>query len=136
MRSRIGLASVFALAAVAAVVVAAGCGSSSKPSYCSATSDLKSSVDQLSSDVTSANFSSVESDATTVKTDANTVVNDAKQDFPSETSALQSSITSLSDAVDALPASPTPQQILQLVPNVSAAVTAVQSFSSATDSEC
>jgi uncharacterized protein involved in exopolysaccharide biosynthesis len=135
MRSKGGLGVVLAIAVMAAGFAFAGCGSG-KPSYCSPTSTLKSDVGKLTGDVTSANFSAVQSDLTTIKTNAKKVVSDAKSDFPDETNAVDSSITSLSDAVNALPASPSAQQILELVPKVTSAVNAVESLSSAVSSKC
>jgi hypothetical protein len=124
-----------AMVLAATVFAAAGCGSD-KPSYCTATSDLKSDVNQAASDVTSGNFSVVQADVDKIKSQAKTVVDDTKSDFPSETDAVDASVTSLADAVDALPTSPSAQQILELVPKVTGAVNAVDGLSSAVDSKC
>lgn len=124
------------VAALSVAFFALGCGSSDKPEYCSETSDLQQSADDLKNDVTSANVSALKSDLQTVQSDANAVVNSAKQDFPSETSAIQSSVSALSTAVQDLPSSPSGKQLAQLTPDVSAVVTAVNGFSSATESDC
>jgi hypothetical protein len=71
-----------------------------------------------------------------VQTNADAVVSSAKADFPSQTSALQSSVSSLSKTIKKLPPSPTAQQLLPLAPEISSVVTAAQDFSSATSSAC
>jgi phage-related protein len=63
-------------------------------------------------------------------------VSSAKQDFPSQTSALKSSVSSLSTAVKQLPASPTAQQLVPLVLMVRSVVTAAKGLGSATSSAC
>jgi hypothetical protein len=127
---------------VLAVAVAAGafaltaCGSS-KPDYCSDRSNLSDSVDTLKSDVTGgADLSTLQSDVAKVQTDAETVVSSAKDDFPSETSGLDSSVADLKSSVDALPPSPSAQDLLGLLPQVTAATAAVNRFTSASDSKC
>ncbi len=71
-----------------------------------------------------------------MKSDVNAVVSSAKADFPSETSALESSVSSLSTTIDALPPSPTAQQLLPLAPQIGSVVTAAEDLSSATSSAC
>lgn len=123
------------LAAVA--LVAAGCGGGSKPEYCSNVSDLQQSVDDLKSvQLESGAISTLQTDVQKVQSNANAVVSSAKQDFPSETSALESSVSSLSTTIKQLPPAPTPQQLLPLAPQISSVVTAAQDFSSTTSSAC
>ncbi len=125
-----------ALALAALALIAAGCGSS-KPDYCSNVSDLKESVDELGSiQVESGVLSTLRSDLEKVRADANRVVSSAQQDFPNETSALNSSVSSLADTVDRLPPSPTPQQLAGLTAEIATAVTAAEELSSATKSAC
>ena len=57
-------------------------------------------------------------------------------DFPSETSAVESSVSSLSTAIQKLPSSPTPQQLAAVVPEINSTVTASQDLQSATSSAC
>ena len=95
-----------------AALVAAGCGGDDKPAYCSDVSDLQQSVDdrqERPADESGA-LSTLQTDLQKVQTNANAVVSSAKQDFPSETSALKSSVSSLSTTIEQLPASPTAQQ--------------------------
>lgn len=121
----------------AAALVAAGCGGSDKPAYCSNVSDLQQSVDDLKGvKIESGALSTLQTDVKTVQSDADAVVSSAKQDFPSQTSALKSSVSSLSTAVNQLPASPTAAQLAPLVPMVSSVVKAAKDLESATSSAC
>jgi hypothetical protein len=133
--SRTVLIPVVALAIAA--VSAAGCGSSSKPAYCSDVTDLQNSVNSLKSvSLGSDTVSTLKTDLQKVQTDANAVVSSAKQDFPNQTSALQSSVSTLSNSVNALPSSPTSQQLFALTPQVASAVSAADNLKSATSSAC
>ena len=137
MRARFHLALIFAVALAAAALVAAGCGGSSKPAYCSDVSDLQQSVTDLKNvQLQSGALPTLQTDLQTVQTNANAVVSSAKADFPSQTSALQSSVSSLSKTINKLPQSPTPQQLLQLAPEINSVVTAAQGLQSATSSSC
>ena len=125
------------LVALAAALVATGCGGSDKPAYCSDVSDLQSSVDTLKSvQLQSGVLSTLQTDLQAVQTNADAVVSSAKADFPSQTSALESSVSNLSSAIQKLPSSPTPQQLAALVPKISSTVTAAQGLQSATSSAC
>ena len=127
----------FALAGACAALVAAGCGGSDKPAYCSNVSDLQQSVDDLKGvKLESGALSTLQTDVKTVQSDADAVVSSAKQDFPNETSALKSSVSTLSTAVKQLPSSPTAQQLAALVPDITNTVTAAKNLSSATKSAC
>ena len=87
--------------AIGAALVA-GCGGSSKPSYCGAVSNLENSIKALpSTNVIQSGVSGLESALSTVQTDANKVVSSAKSDFPTETGAVKSSVDALSSTVNA-----------------------------------
>jgi hypothetical protein len=123
--------------AAAAAFLAAGCGGTSKPAYCSNVSDLQQSVDDLKGvKLESGALSTLQTDLKTVQSNTDAVVSSAKQDFPSQTSALKSSVSSLSTAVKQLPASPTVAQLASLAPMVSSVVTAANGLQSATSSAC
>ena len=125
------------LALAAAALVAAGCGSDSKPDYCSNVSDLQQSVDDLKNvQLNSSTLTTLQTDLQKVQTNADAVVSSAKQDFPSETSALKSSVSTLSTTIQQLPPSPTAQQLLAVAPQISSTVTATKNLSSATKSAC
>lgn len=125
------------LVLAAAALVAVGCGSSSKPAYCSNVTDLQNSVNSLKSVQLGSNtVSTLRTDLQKVQSNANAVVSSAKQDFPSQTSALESSVTSLSTSVKALPPAPTRQQLVPIKAEVASTVSAADSLKSATSSAC
>jgi hypothetical protein len=124
------------LVAAVALIVAAGCGgSSSKPAYCSDRSALESSVQGLSVP-TSSDIGSLQTQLTTIQSDATALVNSGKSDFPSETSAIKSSVDKLTSAVNALPSSPSTSQIAAIAADVAAVTSSVKSFTDATSSKC
>jgi len=126
------------LAAVAVVVVLAGCGGSSKPSYCGKTADLKKSVQDLSGvNVVQGGTNALTSALSSVQSNANAVVSSAKSDFPDQTSAITSSIDALKKSAQSLASSPTQPAVIAQVPGqISAVVKSIQDFSSATSSKC
>jgi prophage DNA circulation protein len=121
--------------AVAAVLAVAGCGSS-KPAYCTDRTNLENSIKGLTSLNVSSGISGLESQLQKIQSDANSAVNSAKSDFPSETTALKSSVTSLENAVKGVTSSPTPSQITSIAAAASGLVTAVNNFVNATKSKC
>lgn len=127
-----------AATAAALAVLIGGCGSSSKPGYCSDRSELEASVKSLGnlSDLTSGGLSQLQSKLTTVDSDARKLVDSAKSDFPSETSAISSSVTKLDASVKGLSSSPSPAQVAAVGVNAKAVVTSVSDFTQATDSKC
>lgn len=127
---------VVALLATGAVMALAGCGS--KPQYCSERSTLQQSVSGLN-DVQvsqSGGVDQLKSQLTKVEGDANALAKSAKSDFPSESSALQSSVKALKTALQGLPASPSRQQLVAVAADVKATIAAFDSFKTATDSKC
>jgi outer membrane murein-binding lipoprotein Lpp len=137
MRRRLTLTLMVVVALSAATVVAAGCGSDNKPAYCSDVSDLKQSVNDLKDvQLNTGAVSTLQTDVQKVQSDTNAVVSSAKQDFPNQTSALQSSVSSLSTAIKQLPSSPSAQQLASLVPKISSTVTAAKNLEDATSSAC
>ncbi len=113
-----------------------GCGSS-KPSYCSAVSTLKQSVQQLKNvDVVQNGTSSLKTAVDKIKTDASSVASAAKSDFPSETSALKSSVDALSQSVRQLTEQPSAAQIATVAGAAASSVTAVNAFTSSVSSKC
>jgi flagellar hook-associated protein FlgK len=125
-------------AAIAVVAVLAACGSSSKPSYCQQTASLKQSVQDLGSvNIVQGGTNALTSALSKVQTDASAVVSSAKGDFPSETSAITSSIDALKKSAQSLASSPTQPAVIAAVPGqISAVVKSIQNFSSATSSKC
>ena len=68
-------------------------------------SDLQQSVDDLGNvQLKSGALSTLQTDVQKVQNNADAVVSSAKEDFPSQTSALKSSVSSLSNTIKQLPA--------------------------------
>jgi hypothetical protein len=117
------------------VIGLAGCGSS-KPSYCSNRTNLENSIKGLTSLNISSGISGLKSQLQKIESDAKALVNSAKSDFPSETSALTSSVDSMASAVKALPSNPSAGQIAAVATNAASVVSSVKSFTDATSSKC
>jgi hypothetical protein len=123
----VALLSVFALAA---------CGSS-KPGYCSDTSNLEKSVSGLTDIKLDSNtLNQLESQLKQVESDAKAVVSSAKSDFPTETNAIDSSVNSLVSAINGLGSSPSPTQLATVPVGVKNVADSVSSFTKATESKC
>jgi outer membrane murein-binding lipoprotein Lpp len=138
MKARFRMTLIVSLALAAGTLMVAGCGCDDEPDYCSDVSDLQSSVDELKSvDLGGTDtLSTVQTDVEAIQSDANAVVSSAKADFPDETSALESSFSTLSTSVKELPASPTAEQLLALAPPIASTVSAADNLKSATSSAC
>src|SRR5215475_5855905 len=101
-----------ALAGAVALVAVAACGSSSadtsssRPAYCSDRTNLQKSVKGLTGLNPGAGVSGLEAQVNKVKTSANNLANAAKSDFPSQSNALNSSITALENSARSLASSP------------------------------
>ena len=91
-----------AMVVAVALVALAGCGSS-KPAYCSDRTNLENSVKNLPSVTSSSGISGLQSQLKTIKSDATSLVNAAKSDFPSETSAVKSSVDTLAECRQGAP---------------------------------
>lgn len=129
---RAGLAALLALSLLAA----AGCGGDDKPSYCSDRTNLENAVKDLPSAAKSGGTSGLQTQLNTIETDANDLISAAKDDFPSETSTLKSTIDQMKTSVEGLGSNPTASQLAPLVLNATAVVNAVKSFTDATQSAC
>lgn len=119
----------------ATVIALAGCGSS-KPGYCSKRTNLENSVKGLTSLNPSAGISGLQTQLQKIQSDASALVNSAKGDFPSETSAIHSSVDQFTSAVKGLSSSQTPAQIGKVASAASNVVSSVNSFLSASSSKC
>ena len=122
--------------ALVAVVLLAGCGGSSKPAYCSARTNLETSIKGLTGLNVSGGISGLQAQFKKIQTDATALVSQAKGDFPSQTSAIKSSLSALESSVGSLTGSPSAGQIATIASNASAFANAVKSFVSATSSKC
>jgi hypothetical protein len=131
-RARVGLLA----ACVAAIVVLAGCGGSSKPAYCSARTNLENSVKGLTSLTLSSGISGLQAQLKTIQSDASSLVSSAKSDFPDQASALTSSVDALTSAVKTLPSSPSAGQVATVAGAGASVVNSVKAFVDATSSKC
>jgi phage-related protein len=134
MTGRIVLVAAILLAAAA---VASGCGGSSapkKPAYCSDVSALKKSVKNFN--VTGGGLSGLQTQVQTIRNQANAVVSSAKSDFPTETSALKSSISGLTTAIKQLSGSASAGDFAALIPMATSVKDAVTGFTNAVSSKC
>ena len=140
MRSRMGRAGTWARAAVALVAVAGvvamtGCGSS-QPAYCTDRTNLENSVKALSHPDLSNGLSSLEAQVKKIESNATTLVNSAKSDFPTETSAITSSVDALKSAVTQLASDHSAANIAAVTADAASVVKSVKSFTDATNSKC
>jgi hypothetical protein len=140
VRSRVGRVDTWARAAVAVVAVVgvvamAGCGSS-KPAYCTDRTSLESSIKGLSNLDLSNGLSSLEAQLKKIESNATTLVNSAKSDFPSETSAITSSVDALKSAVTQLASDRSAANALAVTTDAANVVKSVKSFTDATNSKC
>jgi hypothetical protein len=121
------------------VVLISGCGSS-KPAFCSHISELEKSVQALGSLNLQSGVSGFEADLQKVRTSANSVVSSTKSEFPTQTSAIEKSVSSLNGTVKELSSATSTQArvaaIASLASEVSTAGTALSELSSATKSKC
>lgn len=118
------------------VLSACGGGGSGKPGYCADRSQLESSIKDLASLSPSQGLTGLQSQLRTIQTDANALIASARSDFPSETSAIRTSLEALSTDVRALSSSPSAAQVASLANDASSVVSAVRGFADATKSAC
>ena len=125
-----------ACVAVLGCLVVTACGGSSKPAYCAQRSNLEKSIKGLTELNASSGVSGLKAQLTKIESDATALVNSAKGDFPIETSAIKSSVDSLSTTVKNLPSSPSAHDIANVARQAASTVTAVQTFYHSTSSKC
>ena len=119
----------------------AGCSSSSStssgpPPYCAARTNLENSIKGLTSLKASSGVSGLKSQVTAIENNASKLVDAAKGDFPSQTSAITSSVNSLKTSVAALSSSPSAAQIATVTKDAGSVVSSVATFMSASSSKC
>ena len=125
---------------LAAVLVlsglAAGC-SSSKPAYCTAATNLKTSVSNLGNvDVAKNGLSSLQTALTSVQTSANTFASDAKSAYPSQTTALQNSLSNLESAIKSAQGQRSVTAAAAVVPAVTQVKNSASALQSAVSGKC
>jgi hypothetical protein len=127
-------------AVLALTAPAAGCSSSSsssKPAYCAAASQLKTSVQALGNvNINVHDLSSVNTAVSKVQADAKTFVSEAKSAYPSQTTALQNSVSSLETAVKSAMAQPSLTTVAAVVSSVTQVKTAADNAQTAVKGKC
>ena len=97
-------------------LMAAGC-SSSKPAYCADAANLKTSVSNLGNvDVATNGLSSLQTALSSVQASASTLTTDAKSAFPSQTTALNTSLSALAAAITSAKGQPAATAATAVVP--------------------
>ncbi len=121
-----------ALAALAAVSLTgvgllAGCGSSSKPAYCTQVSNLKDSVETLETvEVSPSNLSAISADVQKVGTAAKELGAAVGTEFTPQITAMKSSVTALGATVTQVVTAPSSTSIAHAVSAVPAEIDAVK----------
>ena len=116
--------------------LAAGC-SSSKPAYCTDAANLKTSVSNLgNADVAKNGLGSLQSALSSVQTNANRFASDAKSAFPSQTMALQKSVSSLGAAITSAKGQPPLTAAAAVASSVAQVKTSASALQSAVSGNC
>ena len=116
--------------------LAAGC-SSSKPAYCTAAANLKTSVSNLgNADVAKNGLSSLQTALTSVQANAKTFASDAKSAYPSQTTALQNSLSSLEKAIKSAQGQSRLNAAAAVVPAVTQVKNSASALQSAVSGTC
>ena len=125
-----------AAAVLILATLATGC-SSSKPAYCTAASQLKTSVDDLGNvNVAKNGLSSLKTALSKVQTNAKTLATDTKSAFPSQTTALKNSLSSLQTAITSAQGQPPLTAAAAVVPSVTQVKTAASNLQNAVKGKC
>ena len=129
----------WALLPAAALVLsglAAGC-SSSKPAYCADADQLKTSVQDLGNvTINVHDLSSVNTAVSKVQADAEKFATDAKSAYPSQTTALKNSLSSLETAVKSAMAQPSVTTVAAVGSSVTLVKTAADNLQTAANGKC
>jgi hypothetical protein len=121
--------------------LAAGCSSSSssssKPAYCTAASQLKTSVHNLGNvTINIHDLSSVNTAVSKVQADAKTFASEAKSAYPSQTTALKTSLSGLATAVTSAMGQPSLTTVAAVVSSVTQVKTAADNLQTAVKGKC
>ncbi len=124
-------------AALVLPALVGGCSSSSKPAYCTAETNLKTSVQSLGDvSVTQNGLSSLQTAVSDVKTNAQKFADEAKTTFSPQTTALKNALSSLGDALKAAQASPSLATVQAVGTAVKAVSTAATNLETAVSGKC
>jgi len=116
--------------------LAAGC-SSSKPAYCTAAANLKTSVSDLGNvNVRQNGLSSLQTALISVQTNASTFASEAKSTFGPQITALQSTLSSLSTAIKSATGQPSVTAATAVASSVSQVKTSASELQTAVAGKC
>ena len=116
--------------------IAAGC-SSSKPAYCADAANLKTSVSNLGNvNVATNGLGSLQTALSSVQTNASALATDAKSAFPSQTAALQNSVSSLGAAITSAKGQPPLTAATAVASSVTQVKTSASALQSAVSGTC
>ena len=116
--------------------IAAGC-SSSKPAYCTDAANLKTSVSNLGNvNVATNGLGSLQTALSSVQTNASALATDAKSAFPSQTAALQNSVSSLGAAITSAKGQPPLTAATAVASSVAQVKTSASALQSAVSGTC
>ena len=119
--------------------LAAGCSSngSSKPAYCTAASQLKTSVHDLGNiTVNIHDLSSVNTAVSKVSSDAKTFASEAKSAYPSQTTALKNSLSALEAAIKSARGQPSLTTVAAVVSSITQVKTSAGNLQNAAAGKC
>jgi hypothetical protein len=117
--------------------LAAGCSSSSKPAYCAAASQLKTSVQDLGNVTVHLNdLGSVNTAVSKVSSDAKTFASEAKSAYPSQTTALQNSLSGLETAVKSALSHPSLTTVAAVGSSIAQVKTSASNLQTAASGKC
>jgi Flp pilus assembly protein TadG len=115
---------------------AVGC-SSSKPAYCTAASQLKTSVQDLGNVTVNVNdLSSVKTAVSKIQANAQTFASEAKSAYPSQITALRTALTGLQAAVKSALGAPSLTTVAAIVPAVTQVKTSASNLQNAASGKC
>jgi len=116
--------------------LAAGC-SSSKPAYCADAANLKTSVSNLGNvDVATNGLGSLQTALNSVTSNANKFASDAKSAFPSQTTALNTSLSALATAITSAKGQPPATAAAAVAPAVRQVKNSASALESAVSGNC
>ena len=116
--------------------LAAGC-SSSKPAYCTAAANLKTSVSDLGNvNVRQNGLSSLQTALNSVQTNASTFASEAKSTFGPQITALQSTLSSLSTAIKSATGQPSVTAATAVASSVSQVKSSASALQTAVADKC
>ncbi len=116
--------------------LAAGC-SSSKPAYCTDAANHKTSVSNLGNvDVATNGLGSLQTALSSVQTNASAFATDAKSAYPSQTTALQNSVSSLGAAIKSAKGQPPLTAATAVASSVTQVKTSASALQSAVSGAC